>query len=248
MPLPWFHVEAVPEPGDSVELDDAEARHATGSRRLTSEDRVVLFDGRGTVAEAVLAESAPDRKQKRVRAMALARSIALRPQPILHLAAALPKGDRQAVMLGMATQLGMASFSPLVCAHGVVEPGPSFADRARRVCLEACKQCRCAYLPRIGEPLDPLAVARQSQSRGDVIWLAHPGGTPVRELTLGPSASPSPPAASHVVLIGPEGGFTDDEAALVASQGARVCDLGTTLLRTETAAVAVLAWLHLALA
>src|SRR3989344_4555511 len=94
------------------------------------------------------------------------------PRPAVHLACALPKGDRAAVLLDMATQLGMVRFTPLMCARNVVKPGANSRERLRRICLEACKQSRRFYLPEIEAPARPPRPGR-GRPPGS-LWIAHP--------------------------------------------------------------------------
>ncbi|OGI44174.1 MAG: hypothetical protein A2V92_04650, partial [Candidatus Muproteobacteria bacterium RBG_16_65_31] len=157
------------------------------------------------------------------------------PKPPIHLACALPKGDRQAVLLDMATQLGMAGFTPLLCERSVVKPVGGALGRWRRICLEACKQSRRLHLPEIREAATPAEAAARAAAEGARIWIAHPSGGPA-------SCNDAAHAAPGIVLlIGPEGGFTEKEVAQALSHGARPVSLGPAILRIETAAVALLA-------
>ncbi len=211
-----------------------EARHATGSRRLTVGDRLLLFDGCGAVARGNVA--AIEKRGRVVRIKIHEYRAEPRPKPAIHLACALPKGDRQAVLLDMATQLGMSRFTPLACARSVVKPGASSVPRWRRICIEACKQSHRLHAPEIGAPATPAEVAARALAAGDVAFVAHPEGSP---LTVAQSAD------AMTLMIGPEGGFTDKEIAETRALGAGIVSLGSATLRVETAAVALLAHLTL---
>ena len=196
---------------------------------------IQLFDGRGGIARARVTAIADRRRALQAQIDDLRTEP--RSPPQIHLASALPKSDRQAVMLDMATQLGMCSFTPLICEHNVVRPGPQAVSRWRRICLEACKQSHRLYLPDIHTPATPAHAAAQAAAAGHAVVLAHPSGTE-------PGAAFSPTAESVTaltVLIGPEGGFTEKEVREVYAHGARTVGLGTAILRIETAAVALLA-------
>lgn len=225
----WFFADPLPAAGDEAALDQREARHAGGARRLAAGDAITLFDGRGQIARAGIMEAA----RKRVCYRVNSREEQPPPWPRVHLAAALPKGDRQAIMLGMATQLGMASFTPLTCARSVVRASSGFADRAQRVMLEACKQSRRAWLPVVHGPASPVEVIAAADA---MTLVAHPDGRPLREVMREDSM------ASATVLIGPEGGFAEAElAAMDDAAGAQRIALGESILRIETAAVATIA-------
>jgi 16S rRNA (uracil1498-N3)-methyltransferase len=221
---PLFFCESLPPVGAVAQLRGDEARHAAGARRLKPGDTLLLFDGRGTIARARF-QALGDRGRE-VEAVIEEHRQLPRPRPEVHLACALPKGDRAAVMLDMATQLGMASFTPLLCEHSVVKPGEGTLERLRRVCLEACKQSRRAWLPEIYAP----ATLAQMVARDGIKWIAHPDGKAVAELAM---AIQEP----VTVLVGPEGGFTTPELEQAVTHGAHHVALGTTILRVETAAV-----------
>jgi 16S rRNA (uracil1498-N3)-methyltransferase len=151
----------------------------------------------------------------------------------LHLACALPKGDRQATLLDMATQLGITDFTPLACEHSVVAPGPNSALRWQRICVEACKQSRRAYLPRLHAARTPAEVARKHGALA--LLIAHPDGQAFAQ------AGARLTTAGAMLLIGPEGGFSPQEVAAVRAAGGEPVALGSAILRVETAATALLA-------
>ncbi len=227
---PLFYCPDLPDVvGSRAVLAGDEAGHALGARRLQVHDDIGLFDGHGTAARAVV--TAIDRRRKTLEAKLTERRRMPVPRPAVHLACALPKGDRQSVLLDMATQLGMVRFTPLLCARGVVKPNPNTLDRLRRICLEACKQSRRFYLPEIETPASPRELARSSAPGS--LWIAHPATDAV---PLSAAANSN----TLTLLIGPEGGFTDEEVKAAIAGGARPFSLGTGILRIETAAVAAL--------
>jgi 16S rRNA (uracil1498-N3)-methyltransferase len=238
---PLFYCPALGEGRELVTLEGEEAHHAHRVRRLAAGDRLWLFDGRGTLGRGRLR-----RIMDRGRSMEILvedRHTVPPPAWRLHLACALPKGERTATLLDMATQLGMDAFTPLRCARSVARPGPQAQVRWQRICLEACKQSRRLYLPVLRDARTPAEVAAEAAaaSPGQVLWIAHPGGTSLA-VALGSSAWDE---GGVTVLIGPEGGFTEEELAAVKAVGGREIDLGEAILRIETAAVAVLATLAL---
>lgn len=228
---PLFYCPDLPDVvGSRAVLAGDEAAHALTARRLQVHDDIGLFDGHGIAARAVV--TAVDRRRKTLEAKLTDRRRMPAPRPAVHLACALPKGDRQSVLLDMATQLGMVRFTPLLCARGVVKPNPNTLDRLRRTCLEACKQSRRFYLPEIEPPATPRELARASTPGN--LWIAHPTADAVPlSVTTGSNAL--------TLLIGPEGGFTDEEVREAIAAGARPFSLGPAILRIETAAVAALA-------
>lgn len=235
MTEPLFYLNTLPETGAVLTLTGDEARHAAGARRLAVGDMLWLFDGRGTMARARM--QTIGQRGHTLEAVLEERHVEPPPAPAIHLACAIPKGDRMTVLLDMATQLGMTRFTPLLCTRSVVKPGAGSADRWRRICLEACKQSRRPYLPEIREPATLARIVADSGS----LWLAHPSGENAAQALPRHTAS----LKSMTVLIGPEGGFTEEEVAQATAQGAKLVALGPGILRIETAAVALLAMLRL---
>lgn len=229
---PWSFVAVIPPAGKTLALEADEARHVAGARRLAPGQTLTLFDGGGGVAEARIERV--ERGAVEVQVLQTRREPA--PEPAVHLAAALPKGDRQAVMLSMAVQLGVRSITPLRCRRSVARAAGGFERRAGRVVVEACKQCRSAHVPAIhpeGAPQDVLSAAA---ARGWRAWMAHRPGTPVSAVLRQPAGE-----RETLLLIGPEGGFDEGEVAAGQRLGAACIDLGPRILRVETAAVAALA-------
>jgi 16S rRNA (uracil1498-N3)-methyltransferase len=239
MSEPLFYSEQLADPGATLLLTGDEARHAAAARRLHDGDTLWLFDGHGGIARATLRRVA-------ARGQTLELHIEERrreppPRPALHLACALPKGDRQQVLLDMATQLGMTRFTPLDCARSVVKPGANSPARWKKICLEACKQSRRLYLPAIEASSTLPDVARRAAAEGSQMWLAHPAAQAV-SVTVAINQQ----ANDVTLLVGPEGGFTEAEIEQAVAAGARPLTLGVSILRIETAAVALVAALALA--
>lgn len=233
MKLPWFHLERIPATGSSVEFEAAEARHAGRSTRLRPGDRAVVSDGRGLTAEVVLEKTERNRATARVQAL-----IPVAPRrPSLHLASALPKGDRLATLLSMATQLGMTSFTPLICHRSVVQPPESPPARWQRIVREAAKQSRQAWLPTFAPPTTPAKLAAAIDFP-EILIRMDPDGEPAHKWLQNERHR----ALDSVrLMIGPEGGFTPEETNALDDRGARAIALATGILRVETAAVASLA-------
>jgi 16S rRNA (uracil1498-N3)-methyltransferase len=240
MSEPLFYSEQLGEPGAVLTLTGDEARHAVASRRLVVGETLWLFDGRGGLARTILLDVTA-----RGRALDLRieeRRAEPPPKPAIHLACALPKGDRQGTLLDMATQLGMTEFTPLVCERNVVKPGTNSAERWRRICLEACKQSRRPYLPILHASATPQEIVAREAGRANTVWIAHPSAAAVAvSRAVEKNAS-----ADVTILVGPEGGFTEQEVERTTGAGAQPIALGSAILRIETAAVALVAAFSLA--
>ena len=149
---------------------------------------------------------------------------------------AIAKGDRQSTMLDMATQLGISAWQPLQCDRSVSRVGKNSYQRWQRICLEACKQSGSAWLPDLLPMVKPEEVASNACAEGREVLLAHPDGA-----ALDVSSD-----TDKLLMIGPEGGFTEDEVRRIVAAGATTFSLGHHILRIETAAVSLLARFRLA--
>ena len=151
----------------------------------------------------------------------------------ITIAVSLPKGDRQRWLVEKLVELGVHGFVPLTTARGVAQPTGGTLERLKRAIIEASKQCGRNRLMTIHAPQEFREVV--SAANEDAMRLfAHPGSTRpisdvVREGTIAPGGSFS-------LIVGPEGGLTDEEAAMAASAGWTAVDLARADLRVETAA------------
>jgi 16S rRNA (uracil1498-N3)-methyltransferase len=243
MAAPWFFVEAIPPVGAQWPLPREEAKHAAGAKRLSAGDPVVLFNGRGSVADGSL--GGERLRDGSIPVMTHAVRQVERSLPRVHLATALPKGDRLGTLIDMVTQLGVASVTPLRCDRSVVGDSEARGDRMRRIMVESCKQARVAWLPTLHaeRSLDEMLRAPHA---GPIVAL-HPGGTSLARLLGGERGHPPELTMPELtipeltILVGPEGGFTDREIEACARANALRASLGESILRVETAAVVAVA-------
>lgn len=207
-------------PGD-VTLEGPEAHHLAHVRRFESGDAIVLFNGDGHEYPATIIEVA----KKQVTVQVGGVESPLRELGFaLHIASALPKGDRGDFLIEKLTELGVTDFTPLLTDRSVVKADDAKAEKLRRAVIEAGKQCGRNVLMRVHSP------ARWAE------WCVRQKG---RRLIAHPSTRPeSPMAGEAVVAIGPEGGFTEAEVQLALNNGWEVLSLGPRILRVETAAIA----------
>jgi 16S rRNA (uracil1498-N3)-methyltransferase len=224
-----FFISMPPAAGRCV-LEDDEARHLARVLRAKVGDAVTLFDGRGREWPARVAAIGRDRVELDTGEP---RSDAPPGGARLTLAVALPKGDRQKWMVEKLTELGVRRLVPLETTRGVAEATASAQARLERAVIEACKQCGRNTLMEIAAGRTLASVLAERPDDACVV-IAQPGG--------GPLADAVPAAADEIVaLVGPEGGFTDDELAAAEQAGAIRIALGPYILRVETAAIALAA-------
>ena len=216
-----------------------EAKHLSQVLRIRAGDAVTVFDGAGRRASAVVRGVAKERVTLQLGE--IRHSPALRPEVVL--AIAIPKGKTMDLVVQKAVELGVSTIQPLVTRRTIVQPGDGKADKWRRVALEACKQCGSDFLPEVREPLDFNGWLSSSTEGLRLIASLAPGARLMRE-TVGEAGVPE----SVTVLIGPEGDFTPEELSATLEKGYLPVSLGSTVLRTETAALFCLSALRYAFA
>jgi 16S rRNA (uracil1498-N3)-methyltransferase len=158
-----------------------------------------------------------------------------RPAGEVILASAVPKGERFRWLVEKAVELGVDRLIPIITLRSVVKPGEGKREKMEQAVIEACKQCRRNRLLAITEP-QPWAMFLEehlSQRDYSVALLAHPGGAELRGVF--PSTFPD----RVILIVGPEGGFTDEEVSQAGASGAILVGLGPNILRIETAAMAL---------
>jgi len=219
--------------GAVIDLDRAQGHYLTTVLRRKSGDSVLVFNGRDGEWSAEI--------EGRKRAVALRLGAQVRDQtaPVdLHYLFAPLKSARLDYMVQKAVEMGAARLQPVLTRHGQV--ARVNLERMRANAIEAAEQCGILSLPEIAEPADLTRL------------LAGAGRDPARTIVFcdedaevtDPLAALSavPPHAPLAVLVGPEGGFAEDErAALLKLPNVVRIALGPRILRADTAAVAALA-------
>jgi 16S rRNA (uracil1498-N3)-methyltransferase len=220
----------VPEPlsaGANLKLEGNQANYLANVMRLGPGDRVKLFDDRTGewLAEIV------DAGKRRVTLLVTEHLRPREPVPDFWLLFAPLKRGRIDMLVEKATELGVARLLPVTTRRTIVDRVKD--ERLLAHMIEAAEQCERTALPELADPIKlPDLLAGWPDDRL-LLFADESGGTPL--LT---HAAPGPAA----VLIGPEGGFTDEERAVIrAHRAARPVSLGPRILRAETAAIAAAA-------
>jgi 16S rRNA (uracil1498-N3)-methyltransferase len=228
---PRLYVEAALAAGAVVALDRAQGHYLTTVLRLTSGDRVLAFNGRdGEWAATIEAHK---------RAVSLRAGECQRAQTKpadLHYLFAPLKSARLDYMVQKAVEMGASRLQPVLTRHGQV--GRVNLERMRGNAIEAAEQCGILAIPEIGEPTELFRCLAARDPARTIVFCDEDAdiGDPVAALKTVPAHTPL------AVLIGPEGGFADDErAALLKLPNVVRLALGPRILRADTAAVAALA-------
>ncbi|GAA3857846.1 16S rRNA (uracil(1498)-N(3))-methyltransferase [Saccharothrix violaceirubra] len=233
MTPPVFLVPALPA-GSSMLLDGPEGRHAATVRRLRAGEELVLSDGTGAQARCVVAEALKDG----LRLDVVERWVVPEPRVRVVVAQALVKGDRGELAVELATEAGVDGVVPWRASRCVTkwDEGPRGAkalERWRATVREAAKQARRARVPSVAEPVGTAELARLTSSSSVTLVLHETATGSIADVEL-------PTDGDVLLVVGPEGGITDEELSALTTAGAHAVRLGHTVLRASTAAAVAL--------
>lgn len=225
------HFFAADVSGDRVTLGRDDSRHALRVLRIRPGERITISDGSGSVVEATVDADAGDR----LIACVVARRDEPAPRPALHVVQAIPKKGKLDVVVQKLTELGVSSIAPFASERSIprwdASKGEAHAARLREVARQAAMQSRRAWLPGVSPP-----IALASLTFDRPAFVLHE--TAKTRLT---AALPDEAPDSLTIVVGPEGGLTDDEVTTFRDRGAEPVTLGRAILRTETASLAAAA-------
>jgi 16S rRNA (uracil1498-N3)-methyltransferase len=216
--------------GMNVHIESDEHHHLSRVLRLRVGDTVLVGDGRGDVAEAVIEEVGQNVTHCRV--LAVHERFNEPPVAVTLLQAVLKNPSKMDWLVEKATELGVASIVPLMTEHTVAHSVKT--DRLRKLAETATKQCLRGRIPDIHDPLSiDDAVTKFAAARRLIFHESAPLTATIEALGLDER-----PLA---LFIGPEGGFSSGEVDLLHSRGADILSLGPRRLRGETAGLVALA-------
>lgn len=230
-----FFVDGVRAAGETVTLGEADAHKIAHVLRLRDGDPVEILDAAGNAFDARIFSS-PSGTNAELRALRAAASAG---GPRVDVAQGIPKGAKMDFVIEKATELGASAILPVYGERAVVtDVGASKLERWRRLARTAAAQCDRREVPYVAEPASFDALLERFAGYDLVLmpW-ERAERTPLRELLPGLLRG----AERVLVVVGPEGGFSAAEAARAAERGAKLVSLGERVLRSETAALAVLA-------
>lgn len=218
---------------DEVVLDDTEAHHLLHVLRFKPGDQLQLFDGCGMEAEAFVTRIS---RREVFCTVTTRRNTSQVDRDRVHVTviAAPPRTDRLKWMVEKLTEIGVARLILLQSDRTEVKLREFGKEKLRSSVIAACKQCRRNELMQLS-PLQTLTSVLKdveaSQLPGE-LWIAHPAPSMPCQLPDGIK-----PISSRLLLIGPEGGFTDAELQAALDAGARRISWPHAILRIETAAI-----------
>src|SRR4029079_10916898 len=220
-----FCVDYVPEVGEPAVVDGDEGFHAANVRRIRSGEELDLGDGAGTMAHCVV----EDVGKARLTACVLKRWTVEPGTPTVTVIQAIPKSDRSELAIELATEAGADAFVAWQAARCVARWDGGRADKGlrrwRAAARAAARQSRRPHIPSVSGVVstsDLVADVREAVTAGATVLALH-------ESAVEPFATlPLAQAVSLLLVVGPEGGISDEEIAALSEAGATVVRLGTT--------------------
>jgi len=232
--LPRFLATDLDPASSTASLSADEAHHLTHVLRLRFGDEIAVFDGSGREYRARI-----ERVSREGAHLHLLEEISAAPEPLvrLTLAQAVLKGDKMDDVVRDATMMGVAAIEPVVTAHTTVRMKAlregQVTDRWRRIAIASAKQCRRAVLPVIGNgtPFDEWVIQDTAEMR---LMLVEPTvsveGHPVATIQ-------GQRPGSATLIVGPEGGWAEEEIQIAVRAGWVPITLGRRTLRADAVAI-----------
>ena len=233
-----FFVEKIIPGTDVLSITGKEARHILNVLRMKKGETLILMDGKGQLFEATI--ETLHYKEVKVR---ITKTIPpLPPSPVkISLAQALIKTHPMDYLIQKVTELGIHSIHPFYSERTVIKLKPEHIRNKMEHWMEimksACKQCGRANLPDLNTSLPFEEIIKNKPDKKALKILLWEDEDKVDLKKLLRFMNPEP----HVfAIVGPEGGFTPNEANLAKDAGFHIVSLGKRILRAETAAVSLI--------
>jgi 16S rRNA (uracil1498-N3)-methyltransferase len=218
---------------ETITIEGPDAHHLLNVLRVRAGEALILLDNEGVAFHAVIAEAG-----KRSLTFRRGKPAEMPEEPLLHItvAQALGKGDKFEQVVQHGTEAGASAFIPVMTERTVIKLDANTKDdkRGRWVLIAkgAAEQSGRARIPEVFPATELMKLASQF-GEYKLVMLLHPGGERLAEVIPHAVLEVSP----CLVIVGPEGGFSDREVERIKDAGARIVSLGGHVLRTETASL-----------
>ncbi len=233
MTVPRFFISALAGEQESLSLSGADHHHLSRVLRARPGEEVWLLDGRGTVVRAVIDSMARHSTSLKV----MERKQVEEERPRMHLFQAMLKGAKMDLVVEAAVELGVCSISPYACRRSRESPSlfERRLERLRSIALQSSRVAGRPYLPEITAPLTWKDMTSTLSGFGAALFADEQGGHRVA------AALHDAGGVEMALVVGPEGGFEDEEREELMSLGARPVTLGPYIMRAEFAGMVLVA-------
>lgn len=223
MSLPFFYVESIGE--KEIHLDEDTSKHIIGVLRMQKGEEVLLTDGKGKKAQAQIVN---DNRKKCIVEISSEQKEEKAGSEVTIAISLIKNSSRFEWFLEKATEIGVSAIIPLICNR--TEKEKFRADRMKNILASAMLQSQQSWLPILYDPIDFMDAVKNAHQEQK--FIAHCIQTNKKQLTSSIAAH-----QSSIILIGPEGDFTEKEIQLALDSNFIPVALGNTRLRTETAGI-----------
>lgn len=236
MRIPRFYFDATLIVDTCIDMPTSVAHYIHNVLRLVSGDPIVLFNGDGNEYSGVVSSCTKRQVSVDIEAKL---SIDVQSPLLTHLGQAVSKGDRMDFVLQKACELGVTSITPIITERCAVklssERWQKKCSQWQKIVASACEQSGRNTVPIVNAPLSLQQWLGCSTQQTRLIFDPKES---TRLTTLPPSSE------GFRLLVGPEGGLTEQEIYAAKQSGYQGISMGPRILRTETAAIAALATLQ----
>ena len=239
--MPVFFITSSDIQQDSIQVKDALFSHLRKSRRVQVGEELWFADESRRRYRAKITHLSSNSLQAKIVQHLTGPSLS---SPTLSLAQAVLKGDRMNWVVQKATELGITTLIPLLSDRVIIRPEPhkmaAYQERWQRIAQDAAQQSEQWSIPRVTNLMDIPEVEKEyGRCQGKYILTERNNAPGLLNIPL--STSPT----EHILLmIGPEGGWTDEELNQTETLGFSPLSLGHSILRAETATIAALSLLQ----
>ena len=235
----YFYIEPAALKKPNIVIEGSEVRHIKNVLRLKPGDTIRLFDGQGFEYEAAIQRVLTHRVEIRITH----KFPATKESPVqIAVAQALIKEKKMDRLLRHLCELGITHWVPFISERSVPKPGAhrlsARVERWEKILKESCKQCQRARLPEIIKMISFEELLQYGQSF-DLKIVFYENVSATLHSLMSPASQPAP--EKILLILGPEGGFSDQEIDKVKAAGFVMAGLGPRILRAETATMAACA-------
>ncbi len=224
-----FFFDPLSRKEDTLFLAEEESRHVTKVLRLSAGSEIELLDGQGTLYRAIIVAGGRQVEARIVGVVSTEDGAG----KTLWVGQGILKGEKMDTVVQKCTELGVNRFSPFQSSRcqGKADPGQNRKrhERWQRIGLAACKQCLRPQLMQIDAPESLADLLRNTPAELRLLFWEEEKALHLQDIPALPEAQ------SVALLLGPEGGFSQEEVELARQSGWLTVSLGRRILRAETA-------------
>ena len=224
---------------DEIRITGSDVNHIKNVMRMKAGDVINVSDGTGFTYVCEIADTGKDELRLIIKSKKMADTeLGIR----ISLYQGLPKKDKMELIIQKAVELGVYDIYPVITERAVVKIDPrkvkEKVERWNRISESAAKQSGRSIIPVVHEPLSYKNALTSAVETCDTVLIPYENVKGMAYADECINQAVRKPASA--VFIGPEGGFSDEEAELAVSMGAKAISLGSRILRTETAGLCTL--------